>query len=58
MAGHTKPDASFPLVMEEKRVALLNHLIGVCEFPEHTFYTKCHHPAKKDAMDSGMCAFF
>lgn len=53
MPSHTKVDDKFATVMEEKRVGLLNHLIGICEFPNNTYYKKCHHPTKKDRMNPG-----
>ena len=57
MAGHTRADNVYEHVMEEKRMALLSHLLGVCEFPTHIYYKKCHHPEKKSKMDSGKMVY-
>lgn len=57
MAGHTEPNENYQQVMEEKRVGLLSHLIGVCEFPSHVFYKQCHHPTKYDRMYPGILRF-
>lgn len=43
MARHTDPSDNYAKVMEEKRVAILSHLLGVCEFPQNLFYKKCQH---------------
>ena len=43
MALHTEVNSSFREVMEEKRVGMLNHLIGVHQHPQNRYYRACGH---------------
>ena len=43
MAQWTEPDDKYGLVMEEKRKAILNHLIGIHRHRGHIHYKKCTH---------------
>ena len=43
MASHTEVNSSFREVMEEKRVGMLNHLIGVHQHPQNRYYRACGH---------------
>ena len=43
MAQWTEADDKYALVMEEKRKAILNHLIGIHQHRGHVYYKKCTH---------------
>lgn len=54
MASRTPVDANYGKVLDEKRKAILNHLVGVCEHPQNQFYKKCNHgPLRKERLDPG-----
>lgn len=54
IASHTDPEYHFSEVMEEKRLAILAHLIGMCEFPQNTYYKRCHHgQLRNERLDPG-----
>lgn len=54
MARHTVADITYSEIMEEKRVAMLNHIVGVCQHPQNRFYRACGHgDKKKERLDPG-----
>lgn len=58
MASHTEVDANYALVMDEKRKAMLNHLVGVCSHPSNTYYKSCNHSqVQRSRLDPGTLAF-
>ena len=58
MASHTDPGDLYEIIMEEKRRAILNHLIGEHEHPENVHYKKCNHGAvQRVRMDPGMLQY-
>lgn len=54
MAAHTEVGPLYGEVMDEKRQAMLNHLIGIHVHPGHVHYTRCTHPeSHPKRMDRG-----
>ena len=58
MASHTAVDMNYGKVMNEKRLAILDHIIGVCEFPNNEFYKRCRHEQyQQERLDPGECLY-
>lgn len=55
MAAHTETGPLYATVMDEKRKALLAHIVGIHEHPDNTHYQKCGHGSVKTLrMDPGL----
>jgi len=54
MAQTTEPGPNFAQTMDEKRNAMLRHLIGQHHHPDNTHYKSCSHgPVQNRRMDPG-----
>lgn len=52
MAAHTPQGPLYATIMDEKRKAMLSHVVGIHEHPENVHYKKCGHgPVKTLRMD-------
>jgi len=59
MAANTPPGPLYATIMEEKRKAMLSHVIGIHVHPENVHYKKCGHGEVKTLrMDPGMLAIY
>jgi len=51
MAKTTSVDEHYGQVLDEKRRAILNHVIGKHHHPENNLYIQCTHPPNPTSKD-------